>query len=117
MADRLRGFVSLLADDPRAPTEDQALGLFAEGWSINQAVSRLAPQLGGAALLQAQIAVEHQARGLMHQQPETVEQQQAALEEWQEYAGKLEANIEALQGVIEHQEATIATRRRALAQK
>jgi hypothetical protein len=97
MAERLKQFTALLADNPQ---DDPALALWSEGHSINQVVSRLAPQLGGPALVRAQNAIEHQARGLMHYQAETVEQLQAALEEWQEYAGKLEAENAKLRAAL-----------------
>ena len=114
---RFNQFMTLLADEPATPQADPALRLFAEGWSINQTVSKLMPTLGGPALVSAQQAVEHQARVTLHQQAAKVAEQSEAIEEWKCYVAELEEHVSALQGVIEHQEHTIASLRRALAQR
>jgi hypothetical protein len=116
MTRRFNQFMTLLADEPATPQADPALRLFEQGWSINQTVSKLMPTLGGPTLIRAQQAVEHQARVTLHRQAAKVGEQSEAIEEWRRYAAELLEHIEALQGVIEHQEHTIAGLRRALAQ-
>jgi hypothetical protein len=65
--------------------------------------------------VKVQQAVQAQTRDALDPQAAVIHEQAKTIEELREYAGQLVEDIEVLQGVIEHQEATIAALRRALA--
>jgi hypothetical protein len=100
MRARLRAFAALLADEPDSPQADQALHLFEQGWSINQVVAKLAPDLGGPLMRRAQVAVEHQARVTLHQQAAIAKAQREEIAELREYIEGLHRYIAQLETAL-----------------
>jgi hypothetical protein len=97
MRDRFRQFLSILDDEPAF---DPSVALFRDGLTVNQVVSRLAPQLGGPVLVVAQNEVEHQLRRGIDKQTHVIHEQAEVIEELREYARRLEHEIISLRRVL-----------------
>jgi hypothetical protein len=87
MARRFKQFMSLLDDEP---SFDSAIALFREGRTINEVVSRLAPTLGGPALVAGQQLVQEQIRRGIDKQAAVIREQYETIEKLQDYAARLE---------------------------
>jgi hypothetical protein len=105
MRRRFRQFMSLLDDEPAF---DPSVALFRQGMSINEVVGRLAPTLGGPAMVAGQRVVQGQIQSALDKQVATIHEQAETIEGLREYVAKLVEHIET-------QECVIVGLRRALA--
>jgi hypothetical protein len=103
MARRFKQFMSLLDDEPAS---DPSVALFQQGLTVNEVVSRLAPELGGVAMVAGQQAVQEQVR-------KAIDRQATAIYEQAEEIAELRKYIDGLHRYIAQLETALAQRGRS----
>jgi hypothetical protein len=94
MGRRFRLLMSLLDGEPDF---DPSVAMFRDGLTVNQVVSRLAPELGGPALVVGQQAVQEQVRNALDRQAAVIHEQLDQIEQLETYAGQLLDHITQLE--------------------